>query len=108
MSIESFQDSKIVNIFLPINNFSFILCRNDASNKDLSTYEPICIIAHAGGTMDCGHYTSYVRHGDQWYHYNDMNVAPMTEEEALSAAQMTAYLVFFVKSSSAEQDSDQI
>ncbi|XP_012268109.2 uncharacterized protein LOC105693037 [Athalia rosae] len=76
--------------------------------NESNTYEPICIIAHAGGTMDCGHYTSYVRRGNQWYHYNDMNVVPMTEEEALSAAQMTAYLVFFVKSSSAEQDSNGV
>lgn len=46
--------------------------------------------------MDCGHYTSYVKHGEQWFHYNDMNVTPMTTSEALTASQTTAYLVFFI------------
>ncbi|XP_063972085.1 uncharacterized protein LOC135159919 [Diachasmimorpha longicaudata] len=57
---------------------------------------PVCIIAHVGSAMDCGHYTSYVKHGEQWFHYNDMSVTPMSTSEALTAAQNTAYLVFFV------------
>ena len=60
-------------------------------------YKPICIISHVGESMDCGHYTCYVEHGDQWFHYNDMRVYPMTSSEALEAAQNTAYLVFFAK-----------
>ncbi|XP_046752793.1 uncharacterized protein LOC124416021 [Diprion similis] len=105
MSSEGIFSKISTDVTIPKNLDLSATFLNDAS-KNSTAYEPICIIAHAGGTMDCGHYTSYVRHGKQWYHYNDMDVAPMTEEEALSAAQMTAYLVFFVKS--AEQDSDEV
>lgn len=62
------------------------------------TFEPVCVIAHVGSAMDCGHYTSYVRHDDNWYHYNDLSVTPMSRFEALAAAQTTAYVVFFVSS----------
>ncbi|XP_015523221.2 uncharacterized protein LOC107226812 [Neodiprion lecontei] len=105
MSSEGIFSKISTDVTIPKNLDLGATFLNDAP-KNSTAYEPICIIAHAGGTMDCGHYTSYVRHGNQWYHYNDMDVAPMTEEEALSAAQMTAYLVFFVKS--AEQDSDEV
>ncbi|XP_011311270.1 uncharacterized protein [Fopius arisanus] len=64
--------------------------------KSPQKFVPICTIAHVGSAMDCGHYTSYVKHGDQWFYYNDMSVTPMSTSEALTAAQTTAYLVFFV------------
>ncbi|XP_015108349.1 ubiquitin carboxyl-terminal hydrolase 8 [Diachasma alloeum] len=67
-----------------------------SEDRQCQKFIPVCIIAHVGSAMDCGHYTSYVKHGDQWFHYNDMNVTPMSTSEALTAAQTTAYLVFFV------------
>ncbi|XP_024944304.1 uncharacterized protein LOC107271365 isoform X2 [Cephus cinctus] len=77
---------------------SLVLDNNlvDSVSVAACKYEPTCIIAHVGSTMDCGHYTSYVNHNSQWFHYNDMNVTPMTSSEALGAADTTAYLVFFV------------
>ncbi|KAK0168104.1 hypothetical protein PV327_001937 [Microctonus hyperodae] len=70
----------------------FTLDRHD----EIDRFKPIGIIAHVGSAMDCGHYTSYAEHDDQWYHYNDMDVVPMSKDEALAAARTTAYLVFFV------------
>lgn len=69
---------------------------NSSATTTVHKFKPICIIAHVGSAMDCGHYTSYAKHDHQWFHYNDMDVTPMTETEALTAAQTTAYLVFFV------------
>ncbi|XP_034934237.1 ubiquitin carboxyl-terminal hydrolase 3-like [Chelonus insularis] len=66
------------------------------SNNTVHSFQPICIIAHVGHSIDYGHYTSYVKHANQWFHYNDMDVTPMTESEALNAGQTTAYLVFFI------------
>lgn len=59
-------------------------------------FEPVGLIAHVGSAMDCGHYTSYVKHDDQWFHYNDMDVTRMLKCDALKAAQTTVYLAFFV------------
>lgn len=64
----------------------------DSDNK----YVPICIISHVGAAMDCGHYTSYVKHNEEWYHYNDLHVTPMTNYAALTAAETTAYVVFYI------------
>ncbi|KAG8041066.1 hypothetical protein G9C98_002054 [Cotesia typhae] len=65
-------------------------------------FQPVCIIAHVGSAMDCGHYTSYAKHDNRWFHYNDMDVTPMSESDALGAVQRTAYLVFFVNVNSSE------
>ncbi|XP_043270449.1 uncharacterized protein [Venturia canescens] len=64
-------------------------------NEATESFEPVCVIAHVGSAMDCGHYTSYVKHEDSWYHFNDLVVTPMSRHEALTAAQTTAYVVFF-------------
>ncbi|XP_057332934.1 uncharacterized protein LOC130672390 [Microplitis mediator] len=69
---------------------------NPSGTTTVHKFKPICIIAHVGSAMDCGHYTTYAKHDHQWFHYNDMDVTPMTETEALTAAQTTAYLIFFV------------
>lgn len=84
---------------------SLTLDINDSENIK-NVFEPICIIAHVGAAMDCGHYTSYVKHANQWYHYNDLHVIPMTNNEALQAAETTAYLIFFINKQLLEQSTN--
>ena len=79
-----------------------IIFRSDGSETE-EVYKPICVISHVGDGMDCGHYTSYIEHEDQWYHYNDMSVCPMTSAQVFEAARTTAYLVFFVNANLLEK-----
>ena len=46
------------------------------------------------GTMDKGHYTSYVRSGAEWFHCDDALVSLATAEEVRSS---TGYLLFYVQ-----------
>jgi len=58
------------------------------SDKDLDKefYELIGIIMH-NGTASSGHYTAYVKSGNQWYYCNDETIKPMNELEVFEIAQ---------------------
>lgn len=57
------------------------------------TYELAGIISHIG-TVNEGHYISYVRtSGDSWFKFNDSIITPMDEEEVFK---QQAYLLFYI------------
>ncbi|KAJ8682064.1 hypothetical protein QAD02_017856 [Eretmocerus hayati] len=58
-------------------------------------YEPVCIISHIGDNIDSGHYISFVKHQDQWFYYDDMNVKLLSPDEVLKCVQNNAYVIFF-------------
>ncbi|XP_031788352.1 uncharacterized protein LOC116417732 [Nasonia vitripennis] len=58
-------------------------------------YEPICIISHIGDSIDSGHYISFVKHNDQWFYYDDINVRLVNPEEVFKCVQNNAYVIFF-------------
>jgi ubiquitin C-terminal hydrolase len=43
-------------------------------------YELIGVIMHSGSAVS-GHYTSYVKSGNQWYYCNDAEITPMNEHD---------------------------
>lgn len=86
-------------------------------------YSLIGIVIHCG-TMDCGHYTSYIKHDDKWYSFNDGIVDRAIEKNLLEEAygynrtdkssyeynfaeRKSAYLLFYVQSELLLQNTDQ-
>lgn len=100
------SDGYVAKINTPVKIPQSLDLGINGSVKIDNIFELVCIIAHVGAAMDCGHYTSYVKRSDQWYHYNDLHVMPMTNNEALQATETTAYLIFFVNKQLLEQSTN--
>jgi ubiquitin carboxyl-terminal hydrolase 4/11/15 len=49
-------------------------------------------VNHHGGGIGGGHYTSFVRRGDQWWLCDDYSIYKATEDQVLSSE---AYLLFY-------------
>ena len=60
------------------------------------TYSLSGVIAHHGRTMQSGHYTAYCYNNSDfsWYHYNDTEVIPISEE---NLKKVDAYMLFYKK-----------
>ena len=59
-----------------------------------NVYTLFAVINHIG-TIEAGHYTSYVRqHRDKWYRCNDHQIVPTTIPEVLDSE---GYLLFYHK-----------
>lgn len=54
-------------------------------------YKLLAVVAHVG-TLDSGHYTSYVRYRDEWFFVDDALVTLTTEAAVLAAP---AYMLFY-------------
>ncbi|MDR1473649.1 MAG: hypothetical protein LBI41_03725 [Lactobacillales bacterium] len=69
----------------------------DASRyvKDAGKYKLNGVICHYG-TLNGGHYTSYVKNNGQWFLCNDSSITPVSKEEALSKVQ-NAYVLTYLK-----------
>ena len=39
------------------------------------------------GSANCGHYTAYVKLGNQWYYCNDEKIVPINEDEVIKLAE---------------------
>ena len=48
---------------------------------------------HSGSCLG-GHYTSYVKNNDKWYHFNDTNISEINENNVISAK---TYCLFYKK-----------
>lgn len=57
----------------------------------LPPYKLMSVVAHVG-SLDSGHYTSYVRFRDDWFFIDDAQVTLTTEEAVLAAP---AYMLFY-------------
>ncbi len=57
-------------------------------------YRLLAAVCHHGARVDGGHYTAYVRRGDQWLHIDDVEVAPVSAAAVRLAAQ-TVYLLVY-------------
>lgn len=62
-------------------------------NKDSYKYDLFGVCNHSGGCLG-GHYTSYVKNGDKWYHFNDTSVNEINEANIISAK---SYCFFYKK-----------
>lgn len=49
-------------------------------------YELIGVIMHSG-SANCGHYTSYIKSGNDWYYCNDETITPISEEDVYTIGQ---------------------
>lgn len=58
-------------------------------------FEPMCIISHIGDSINSGHYISFVKHENEWFYYDDINVTILSPEEVFKNIQNNAYLIFF-------------
>lgn len=76
-------------------NLSF-LGGSDNGNEVLgsNTYTLFAVINHIG-TIEAGHYTSYVRqYKDKWFRCNDHQIVPATINDVLASE---GYLLFYHK-----------
>lgn len=67
-------------------------------------FDCFAVVVHHG-TMNAGHYTTYVRHCGLWYACDDAWVVAVSEEEVASAR---AYLVFYLRRGVTEQALDGV
>ncbi|XP_058791576.1 uncharacterized protein LOC131664469 [Phymastichus coffea] len=58
-------------------------------------FEPVGIISHIGDSINSGHYISFVKHHEQWFYYDDMNVSILSADEVFKNIQNNAYVIFF-------------
>ncbi len=63
----------------PLYNLSFKRYFTDQT-KDQGPYELIGAIMHSG-SANYGHYTAYVKAGNQWYYCNDETITKLNEED---------------------------
>lgn len=63
----------------------------DFDSNRMPPYKLLSVVAHVG-SLDSGHYTSYVRYRDEWFFIDDALVTKTTEENVLSAP---AYMLFY-------------
>ncbi len=69
------------------NHISFPVELNTSTGYRLSA-----VVNHHGGGIGGGHYTSFVRRGDQWWLCDDYSIYKATEDQVLSSE---AYLLFY-------------
>ena len=60
-------------------------------------YRLNAVVCHHGYSGQYGHYTSYVRHSETWYHCDDSHVEKVKKSDVL---QVQAYVLFYSKISS--------
>ena len=69
-----------------------------AAHERPRRYKLYAVVEHAG-SFSGGHYTAFVRDGDDWNHFSDTSVSKATEQQVLAAQ---AFLLFYVDESSGE------
>lgn len=62
--------------------------------KSEAKYRMICCVNHHGSSLSGGHYTSYLKKGDQWYHCDDRYVSTVTKKKV---PKEEAYIVILEK-----------
>jgi hypothetical protein len=67
-------------------------------------YRLNAVVCHHGYSGQYGHYTSYVRHSETWYHCDDSHVEKVKKSEVL---QVQAYVLFYSKISSDNHKSNK-
>lgn len=97
------------------------LTDHSSSNEDKIIYSLVGIINHCG-TMEGGHYQSYIKRGEKWFNFNDSSVSEANEKALLEEAygsekksssnnyyyeedvfsRSSAYLLFYVKKEALE------
>ena len=45
--------------------------------QGIKRYEVVATIEHLGNKMKSGHYISYIKRNDNWFHCNDTNITPL-------------------------------
>ncbi len=73
-------------ISFDLYNQSFDRCFKDPS-KSCGDYEVVSIIMHSG-SANSGHYTAYVKAGNEWYYCNDETITPCSEQEVFKIGQL--------------------
>ena len=58
-----------------------------------SSHHLTSFVVHDGRSSRSGHYRAYAKHNNQWYHFNDSRVNPVSEQIALAEAKQ-AYFAF--------------
>jgi ubiquitin carboxyl-terminal hydrolase 22/27/51 len=62
--------------------------------SDRAVYCLYAVVNHVGN-METGHYTSFIRHGEEWYKCDDHHITRTTKKEVLKSR---AYLLFYCRS----------
>jgi hypothetical protein len=63
------------------------------SNGESSIFDCFGVVVHHG-TINAGHYTTYVRHCGRWYACDDAWILAVSDEEV---ARANAYLLFYLR-----------
>jgi ubiquitin C-terminal hydrolase len=78
--------SRYMKDFVPTNN------NNDDDNDDNIVYRLCAVVNHHGYGMSSGHYTSYIRANDRWFHCDDSRITKVDSETVHSSQ---AYILLY-------------
>lgn len=93
-SSRNFRDKISEVVHFPIEGLDLTERVGEARSSDTPLiYDLIGVDNHMGG-LGGGHYTAYAKNfvNGKWYHYNDSNVSPISEDQLVTA---NAYLLFY-------------
>ena len=86
-----FQLGKLMNGLFPNTTHPFGIYEN--IKLGLINYTLLGLIEHHGVFIDSGHYVSYIRQSNKWYHCDDKHI---TETNLLTLSN-NVYLMFYAK-----------
>lgn len=66
------------------------------------SYSLLAAVCHHGSSSRSGHYTSYCRYDDRWFHFNDERVTEIRNMESSDCLQ-DSYILFYVSDSLSSQ-----
>eukprot|EP01134_Creolimax_fragrantissima_P008488 CFRG8488T1 len=90
LSTDSPKEQKEGETFAPHGNHTR---QHGSLSKTRSSYSLFSVVNHHG-TLHSGHYTSFVRHGDQWFKCDDAVITHARLDDVLRSE---GYLLFYIK-----------
>ncbi len=74
----------------------FILNLSPYTTGDEPTaFDLYAIAVHRGLSANAGHYVTYVKHNNQWYLCNDMQIKPVTAQAVRNEIETDGYILFY-------------
>ncbi|XP_052796046.1 ubiquitin carboxyl-terminal hydrolase 3-like [Mya arenaria] len=90
--LETYIDFPLTN--LDMNKYILDMHETRGTTVGSNIYDLAAVIVHHGSGAGSGHYTAYVLHEGQWYHFNDSTVTACEPE---TVARCKAYILFYIR-----------
>lgn len=90
--LECYVEFPLAN--LDMNKYILDMHETRGTTIGSNIYDLAAVIVHHGSGAAAGHYTAYVLHEGQWYHFNDSTVTACEPE---TVVRCKAYILFYIR-----------